>query len=196
MALTLDYVGLVIESDSSITDLPAFHAALRDAEDSAMGMVHPVTHTWKALDLGGGAFFYQADLANGWRLKFPAAGSYEIRGNLNGEIVPVAGVYVERRTSAAYATTAIGAAGVTPAEVWAYASRTLTAGAVSADLEARIARIEKLLRNKQITDPATGKMLVYDDDGVTVLMQGNLFEDAAGTTPYAGSGAERRERLA
>lgn len=126
MALTLDYANLVIESDASITDLPAFHAALRDAEDSATGMLYPVTHTWRALDLGGGAFFYQADLANGWRLKFPAAGNYTIKGNLNGTIIPVAGVYVERQTSAAYATTAIGAAGVTPADVWAYGTRELT----------------------------------------------------------------------
>lgn len=117
MALTFDYANLVIESDSSITDLPAFHAALRDAEDSTVGMLYPVTHTWKALDLGGGAFFYQADLINGWRLKFPAAGNYEIRGNLNGAIIPVAGVYVERKTSAAYITTSLGASGPTAADV-------------------------------------------------------------------------------
>lgn len=135
MALTFDYAHLLILSDASITDLPAFHAACRDAEDSAEGMVHPVTHSWKALDLGGGALFVQADLVNGWRLKFPTAGAYEIRGNLNGEIVPVAGVYVERRTSAAYVTTAIGAAGVTPADVWGYASRTLTAGAAPSAAE-------------------------------------------------------------
>ncbi len=125
MALTFDYANLVIESDASITDLPAFHAACRDAEDSATGMFYPVTHTWKALDLGG-AFFYQADLSNGWTLKFPTPGNYTILGNLNGTIVPVAGVYVERKTSAAYITTAIGAAGVTPADVWSYGSRTLT----------------------------------------------------------------------
>lgn len=126
MALTIDWDGRVIESDASITDLPAFHAELRDAEDSAVGMLHPTTHTWRALDLGGGAFFYQADLINGWQLKFPAAGNYEIRGNLQGSIVPVAGVFVERRTSAAYVTTAVGAAGVTPADVWAHPARSLT----------------------------------------------------------------------
>ena len=54
----------------------------------------------------------------------------------------------------------------------------------------------KLLRNKQITNPATGKLTVYDDDGTTVLLQGDLFEDSAGTQAYRGQGAERRERLA
>lgn len=69
---------------------------------------------------------YQADAINGWQLKFANAGNYQINGNLNMPIVPVAGVYVERKTSAAYVTTAIGASGITAADVWAFASRTLT----------------------------------------------------------------------
>jgi len=54
----------------------------------------------------------------------------------------------------------------------------------------------KLGRNKTITDPVTGLMTVYDDDGTTILLQGQLYEDAAGSQPYQGKGAERRERLA
>lgn len=117
MALTFDTVNLVIESTGSITDLPAFHAAVRDWEDSAPAIIFPVTHTWKALDLGGGAFFYQCDLVNGWKLKFPTPGNYTINGNLNGTIVPVAGVYVERKTSAAYVTTSIGGSGPSAADI-------------------------------------------------------------------------------
>lgn len=110
MALTFDWANKVVESSSSITDLPAFHAALRDAEDDAVGMLYPTIHTWKALDLGG-AFFYQADFINGWQLKFPTPGNYTINGNLNAPIVPVAGVYIERKTSAAFSTTAVGGSG-------------------------------------------------------------------------------------
>lgn len=117
MALTINWASKVIDSDASITDMPAFHAELRDAEDSAEGMLYPTTHTWKALDLGGGAFFYGLDLINGWRLRFPAAGNYTIQGNLNAEIIPVAGVYVERKTSAAYATTAIGGSGPSAGDI-------------------------------------------------------------------------------
>lgn len=117
MSLSFDTANLVIESSASITDLPAFHAQLRDWEDSDVAAVHPVTHTWKALDLGGGAMFVQADLINGWTLKFPAAGNYTITGNLNATIVPVAGVYVERKTSAAYVTTAIGGSGPSAADI-------------------------------------------------------------------------------
>ncbi len=117
MALTFNTAALVIESSASLTDLPAFHAELRDWEDSVEGIMWPVTHTWKALDLGGGAFFYQLDLINGYQLKFPTAGNYTIIGNLNGAIVPVAGVYVERKTSAAFVTTAIGGSGPSAADI-------------------------------------------------------------------------------
>lgn len=117
MAITIDWAAKVIESTASITDLPAFHAILRDAEDSATGILYPVTHTWKALDQGGGAFMYQANLINGYTLKFPNPGNYVITGNLKGPIVPVAGVYVERETSTAYTTTAIGGSGPSAAEI-------------------------------------------------------------------------------
>lgn len=123
MALTFLPGSLVIESDSSILDLPVFHAALRDWEDGEVGALSPVTHRWKALDLGG-AFFYQCDIINGWTLRFPTPGNYTIQGNLNATIQPVAGVYVERKTSAAYVTTAIGGGGPSAldiaAAVWAH----------------------------------------------------------------------------
>lgn len=111
MALTFDTANLVIESTGSILDLPAFHAELRDWEDSAVAAVYPVTHKYKRVDLGSGAYFHAVDLTNGWTLKFPVPGNYTISGNLNATIVPVAGVYVERKTSAAFATTSSGGGG-------------------------------------------------------------------------------------
>lgn len=134
MALTFDWANLVVESSASITDLPAFHVALREAEDDAIGMVFPVIHKWKALDLGG-AFFYQADFINGWQLKFPTPGNYAISGNLNAAIVSVAGVYVERKTSAAYVTTAIGGSGPTAADI---------AAQVRIELAAELAQLTKV----------------------------------------------------
>jgi hypothetical protein len=116
MTISVDWENLVIESTASITDLPAFHANLRDFEDDAIGMIYPVTHTWKALDLGGGAFFYGCDLINGWQLKFVGAGPFQISGNLNGTIIDT-GVQVERKTSAAYVTTAIGGSGPSAADI-------------------------------------------------------------------------------
>lgn len=117
MALTFDPAAKVIDSSASILDLPAFHAALRDWEDGEVGAIHPVTHTWKALALGGGAFMYGLDFINGWQLRFPTPGNYTVQGNLNATILPVAGVFVERKTAAAYATTAIGGSGPSAADI-------------------------------------------------------------------------------
>lgn len=117
MAISIDWQNKVVESTASILDLPVFHATLRDLEDDAAGAIHPVTHKWKALDLGGGAFMYQMDLNPYYSLKFPTPGNYSIKGNLNCIIVPVVGVYVERQTSLAYATTAIGGSGPSAADI-------------------------------------------------------------------------------
>lgn len=68
--------------------------------------------------------------------------------------------------------------------------------ALPADTAAVLTLVTKILRNKMITDPSTGVLTVFDDDGVTPLLTANIFKDAAGTTPYDGTGAERRERLA
>lgn len=134
MALSFNTATYTIESTASIPDLPAFHAALRDWEDSEQGAIHPVTHTWKALDLGGGGYFYQADLLSPWVLKFPNAGNYTISGNLNATIVPVAGVYVERKTSAAYITTAVGGSGPSASDIAAALLAALNATTIPTDV--------------------------------------------------------------
>lgn len=135
MALTFNTATYTIESTASITDLPAFHAALRDWEDSEQGAIHPVTHSWKALDLGSGGFFYQCDLQSPWVLKFPNAGNYTISGNLNATITPVAGVYVERKTSAAYITTSVGGSGPSAESIAAAVLAALNATTIPVDMQ-------------------------------------------------------------
>ena len=73
-------------------------------------------------------------------------------------------------------------------------SRLATAGYTAPD-NATLALVQKILRNKTITNPATGLMTVYDDDGATPLFTANLYEDIAAAQLYRGQGAERRERL-
>ena len=62
-------------------------------------------------------------------------------------------------------------------------------------LTAEVAFVLKLLRNRRETDPGTGKQRVFDDDSVTVLVEGDLFEDVAGSQPYQGQGADRADRM-
>ena len=134
MTISVDWPNKIIESDSSILDLPAFHATLRDLEDDAAGAIHPVTHRWKALDLGGGAFFYQADLINGYALKFIGTGPFQISGNLKGSIIDT-GVQVERTTSAAFSTTAVGGSGPSAESIAAAVLAALQATEIPVNVE-------------------------------------------------------------
>jgi hypothetical protein len=109
--ITVDWLNKIVDSTSSILDLPAFKDTIRDLEDDALGILYPPVISYKKLDLGGGAYFHAVELINGYQLRFPVAGSYTIVGNLGGTIVAVAGVYVERKTSAAFATAASGGSG-------------------------------------------------------------------------------------
>ena len=147
MAITIDWENKIVESTSSITDIVAFHHILRDEEDSVIGILYPITHNWKTVNLGGGAYFYAVEFVNGWKLKFPNPGNYEIVGNISADIVPVAGVYVERKTSAAFSTTTVGSTGFSleqiAQEVW---SKMLTgnqtpgsAASMIQDVSARVA---------------------------------------------------------
>jgi hypothetical protein len=58
-----------------------------------------------------------------------------------------------------------------------------------------IALLRKLMQNRMETDPVTGIMVVYDDDGTTVLLQGKIYEDVLATQIYRGRGIERRDNL-
>lgn len=67
------------------------------------------------------------------------------------------------------------------------AAKTDTAATLTAATLAR-----KLLKNRTETNPATGVMTVYDDDGTTPLYTANLYTDVAGATLYAGTAAVNR----
>lgn len=158
MALTFNTATYTIESTASITDLPAFHAALRDWEDSEQGAIHPVTHSWKALDLGSGGFFYQADLLSPWVLKFPNAGNYTISGNLNATITPVAGVYVERKTSAAYITTSVGGSGPSAESIAAATAAAVLAALNAATIPVDVQKMNgaEVIGDGSVADPWRG----------------------------------------
>jgi hypothetical protein len=55
--------------------------------------------------------------------------------------------------------------------------------------------ISKIMKNRIETNPVTGVMTVFDDDDVTVLLTGNIYEDVLAAQIYRGRGIERRNRL-
>lgn len=129
-------------------------------------------------------FFLRNDL--GWKLKSPeATGTINLEGNLFGRS-STAGLFVPPTGSYTVMYNLVVTSRGT-------VSLVASGSGLSSEQDLRLARIEKILRNKMITNPATGVMTFYDDDG-SPLMTAQLYEDAAGTQPYRGQGAERRER--
>lgn len=132
MALTVNWQTKVVYSDASITDLPAHHLELRDLEASETGMLYDDICAWQSLDLGGGATLPQIDYINDYALEFIGAGPFVISGNLNATINDT-GVQVERKTSAAYATTAVGGSGPSAESIAAAVLAVLNATTIPVD---------------------------------------------------------------
>ena len=55
--------------------------------------------------------------------------------------------------------------------------------------------LRKLMMNGMETNPTTGILTIYDDDDVSVFLQGNIYEDVLAAQLYRGQGIERRNRL-
>lgn len=55
--------------------------------------------------------------------------------------------------------------------------------------------VRKFLTNRMETNPSTGVLTLYDDDDVTVLYSGNIYEDVLATQLYRSQGLERRNKL-
>ncbi len=168
-------------------DVDAFRLTLKNLEDGDEGIAFPATHRHNTqVTLSGVVYARVVEIINGYKIQFgptPGGEPYIVRfvganHNLGDVINYDGGMSAIIGNSAGLIVGGGAAAGLT------------------VDQDARLARVEKFLRNKRVTDPATGTQKVYDDDGSTVLAEGDLFEDAAGTQPYRGQGAERSERLA
>ena len=134
MALTVNWVTKVVFSDVSITDLPAHHLSLRDLEASTTGVLYDPICDWQSLNLGSGATLPQVDYINGYVLEFVGTGPFIISGNLNATINDT-GVQVERKTSAAYATTAVGGTGPSAESIAAAVLSALNATTIPVDVK-------------------------------------------------------------
>lgn len=150
-------------------------------------------------DLGGGLSIpIYIFLLNNWRVRpMESNHSLEITGNLfvEGGGVPVVQTLGTYNVSAQY-TVPVQAQGiVTSGSSGPTASEIATAVRLEMDTNSKLVIIEKLARNKMVTNPSTGLLTIYDDDGVTVLFSGTVYEDVAQTIPYRGQGAQVRSRL-
>lgn len=195
MAITIDYATKIIfvpQADLTLIsgtlyelDVDIFRKALNDIADSEEGMWADTNHIHNTeVTVAGTTFARTVEIINGYSVEFEN-GTYSVRltganNNLfdveNGILVQNS-VQIIAANSAGLITTEGAPAGLDPTQ------------------DARLILMEKILRNKFITDPVTGVATVFDDDDTTPLITSPLFEDAAGQQSYRGKGAERRERF-
>ncbi len=113
-----------------------------------------------------------------------ATNATAVRSELTAELANLDAAVSTRLATAGYTT---------PPTAAANASQVRTELAVEL---AQITLAKKLLKNRTETNPATGAMTVYDDDGVTPLYTAAIYADVAGATPYDGTaGVNRRNAL-
>jgi hypothetical protein len=162
-------------------DVNALRLALKDLEDDPEGMPFPDTHRHNTeIVLSGDTYARTFEIINGYTLEFED-GFYNVK--CIGANHNIADVMVQNCVSIIVGNSAglivreSGTTGLTPEE--------------SADLEL----VRKTMANKQVTDPVTGKLVVYDDDDASVYVEADIYEDAAATQPYRGQGVERRDKL-
>ena len=189
-ASTFDYVDEVINMDgepSQDVTVQSLINSIATAEATEQGILYDqIADREGKTDLGGGVTVgITVELLGNWQLKWPT-GNYVAKvteGNLVGgpsgdPIAYSAGVQQLVIQSAAATIVTTGGSALTAAEA------------------ARLERIEQFLRNRQETNPSTGKMNVYNDGGSAVLFEADIYEDVAGANAYDGDAAvNRRDRF-
>lgn len=194
---TFDEANKLVLVDAGVTEVTCqqiYNACRRFEGELANLDILPLVRAGGKDDLGGGRTVgITLTMINDWRVKFPdeAGPTVEIRQITGGNFLAVnqfqnvpidastfVSVIIAQDTSAS--SISVPSSGLTPTE--------------SAQLS-EIVILQKIMKNKFITDPTTGTLTVFDDDGTTVLLQANIYEDAAASQAYRGRGVERRERL-
>lgn len=202
MTITVDFPAsrIRVSSDQTALDVGALYTAIKDAQDSETGVMYgPIAAGVGRFDLGGGRTSgLVVRLNSPWQVEFLGAGQRTVDG---GTLVggaggqPVASTpgtqVILNRPADAFEVATGGSAAPSASEVASAVWAHQTAG----DLLSKVEIAQVILRNKTVTNPQTGTMTVFADDGVTPLLVANLYEDAAGTQPYRGQGAENRGRF-
>ena len=182
MAITINYLTKVInvpQADLTLIsgtlyelDTNDFRLALSTIQDSEDGIPFDDIYIHNTeVTVAGTTFARTIEIINGYSIEFED-GQYSVRlvGSNNNIFDVENGILVQNQVQLI---------------------STNSGGLIRAQQDT----IEKLLRNRQITDPVTGKITIYDDDDATKLLEGDLWEDAAGTIPYKGEGADRRDKM-
>jgi hypothetical protein len=189
-------------------DTLAFQRELKDLEDDEEGMPFPDTHE-QALEntISGVTYVRAINIINGYSLTFSPNSQWTVLmdGASNNNFHDIAAGILNQNQVQVIPQ---NSAGNTISEAAALATLQSIDTSITA-IEGDIATIEtdigtlqvdmatasKIMRNKKVTDEVTGILTVYDDNGVDVYLQANLYESTDTSQAYRGQGLQRQERL-
>ena len=182
-------------SDLYRLDTEALYFALKDVEDDIEGMAWPriVLHATE-VTISGVTYVRFVTIINGYSLQFLPDTNWSVLadGGTNNNFFDIqAGVLVANtvqaipQNSAGNTVTETGVSGLTANE----STDLATAAAAGPILE----DVHDHVHNKQVTDPTTGIMTLYEDDGVTPLEEWDIWEDKDESVRYRGRGVEVRD---
>lgn len=221
--ITIPQADLTLVSGSLYElDVNAFREELKDLEDSETGITFPDTHRHNTeVTLSGVTYARTFEVINGYTITFEDVGSpYTVRcvgANHNiADVKNVNQVSLIIGNSAGLIVREIGTSGLTPEESAALVQIAADVATIRVDVAAingtlvtlstnygyirtDVTLLGKIMRNKKITyktGPNAGRMVIYDDDGATVLLTAQIYEDQAATVAYRGSGIEHQGRFA
>lgn len=222
MAISIDWgtkVITVTQTDTDILtlvsgtlyemDTLAFQTELKDLEDSEEGMAFPDTHR-QALEntISGVTYVRAINIINGYSITFSPNSQWTVLmdGASNNNFHDVGAgvlnqnqVQVIPQNSAGNTITEAATQSTIDAISASITSISGDIATIQTDigtLQVDMATAAKIMRNKKVTDEATGVLTVYEDNGVDVFLQANLYESSDTSQAYRGRGMQRQERLA
>lgn len=163
-------------------DLGDLHLALKDILDDEEGIAHPDTHFREdSTIIGGVEYAPKIIFINGYSIYVDPATAYQVsctgaNSNIQDVYINTTGPTLLPNNSAGQIVT--GESGLTQTE--------------ALDLEL----LRKFHTNDYGTDPATGEIVLMDDDGVTPIKIAKAYEDYAKQIAFRGQGVSRREGFA
>jgi hypothetical protein len=156
-------------------DTNAFRLAVLDLMDSeGIPFPDPIRHNTE-VTVAGTTFARTIEVINGYSIVFTPNSAWSVRlAGSNNNLFDVENGILVQNTVQVIAQNSAGLISVESGD---------------------FTLLRKMMTNKKVTDPLTGIMTIYDDDGSTVLLTALVYEDAAGTQPYRSRGLERQEKL-
>jgi len=205
MAITVDPLTKIISVPQAdltfvtgtlyILDTDWFRLQLKAWEASSVGMPFEDTHLHNTtVTVAGTTYFRTIEIINNYSLTLEDTGSYytvRLEGSNNNFFDAENGIYNPHSNVGIIPTNSAGGQVIETGVSGLTAGESTKLDTINTNSEI----VRKFQTNRMHTDNTTGVLTLWDDDDITVLYSGNIYEDVLAAQLYRGQGIERRNKL-